>query len=114
MSEHSFTVDRRPKAKGRPLVTNTGHAYTDKGTREYELEVKDSYLKSNGPKFLGPVNVTISVYKDHTDVTIKDIDDNGCKLRGDLDNYIKSILDGLNKVAYLDDKQVYELQAEKR
>ena len=34
MSEHSFTIDRRPKAKGRPRVTNTGHAYTDKGTRE--------------------------------------------------------------------------------
>jgi Holliday junction resolvase RusA-like endonuclease len=114
MSEHSFTVNRRPKAKGRPRSTKTGHVYTPATTREYETAVKDAYKSSGGPKFLGPVNVNISVYKDHVDVTIKDIDDNGCKLRGDLDNYIKSILDGLNKVAYLDDKQVHELQAEKR
>jgi Holliday junction resolvase RusA-like endonuclease len=36
------------------------------------------------------------------------------KLRGDLDNYVKSLLDGLNGVAYEDDKQVVNLKAFKR
>jgi Holliday junction resolvase RusA-like endonuclease len=35
-------------------------------------------------------------------------------LRGDIDNYAKSILDGLNGVAYTDDKLVYKLQVTKR
>jgi Holliday junction resolvase RusA-like endonuclease len=36
------------------------------------------------------------------------------KLRGDVDNYVKSLLDGLNGVAYDDDKQVVNLHAYKR
>jgi Holliday junction resolvase RusA-like endonuclease len=32
--------------------------------------------------------------------------------RGDLDNYVKSIMDSLNGIAYQDDKQIYRLQAE--
>ena len=112
MSEHSFTVDRRPKAKGRPRSTKTGHVYTPATTREYEKAVKDAYKSSGGPKFEGPIEVNISVYKDHVDVTIKDIE-NESKLRGDADNYAKSILDGLNRVAYEDDKQVHTLHVEK-
>jgi Holliday junction resolvase RusA-like endonuclease len=36
------------------------------------------------------------------------------KLRGDVDNYVKSLLDGLNGVAYDDDKQIVNLKAFKR
>ena len=34
--------------------------------------------------------------------------------RADIDNYIKSVLDGLNKVAYADDRYIYKIEAEKR
>jgi Holliday junction resolvase RusA-like endonuclease len=113
MSKHEFRIERRPKAKGRPRATKTGHVYTDKSTREYETAVAEAYQSSNGPRFDGPVQITLNVYSNYADVTIESID-NESKLRGDLDNYIKSILDGLNKVAYLDDKQVYAIKANKR
>jgi len=35
------------------------------------------------------------------------------KRRRDVDNFLKPILDGLNKIAYLDDSQVYELTVSK-
>ena len=35
------------------------------------------------------------------------------KLRGDIDNYAKAVLDALNKIAYKDDKQVVSLYVEK-
>lgn len=113
MKKHEFRIERRPKAKGRPRATRTGHVYTDKGTRDYESFVKEAYELSNGPKFEGPVQIKIDVYSHHADVTIESIDVES-KLRGDLDNYIKSILDGLNKVAYIDDKQVFKIEAHKR
>jgi len=36
------------------------------------------------------------------------------KLRGDVDNYLKSLMDGLNGVAYDDDGQVVSVKAFKR
>jgi Holliday junction resolvase RusA-like endonuclease len=113
MNKHKFTIQRKPKAKGRPRATRTGHVYTDASTREYEAAVAEAYKSSGGPKFEGPVQVEINVYFNYADVTIESID-NESKLRGDLDNYVKSILDGLNKVAYLDDKQVHKIEAHKR
>lgn len=112
--KHSFTVNRRPKAKGRPRATKTGHVYTPKTTREYENAVKDAFLASGGEKFHGNVSVNINVYSHHVEVEIEEIDGEPSKLRGDLDNYVKSILDGLNKHAYLDDKQVHEIRAWKK
>jgi len=35
-------------------------------------------------------------------------------LRGDLDNYVKLLMDGLNGVAWLDDKQVTIITAVKQ
>lgn len=113
MKKHEFKIERRPKAKGRPRATKTGHVYTDKSTRDYETAVAEAYQSSGGPRFEGPVQVIVNVYSNYAEVTIESID-NESKLRGDLDNYIKSILDGLNKVAYLDDKQVFAIEAYKR
>ena len=35
----------------------------------------------------------------------------GLKTRGDLDNYVKTVADGLNGVAWYDDRQVVHLEA---
>lgn len=59
--------------------------------------------------------MTISLHRDKFTVTITE--DPSLKpafLRGDIDNYAKAILDGLNKVAYEDDKLVYKLVVTKK
>jgi crossover junction endodeoxyribonuclease RusA len=47
----------------------------------------------------GRVKLTIAVYRPAD--------------RGDLDNYLKALLDGIKGYAYLDDKQVYVIHARK-
>jgi len=112
MKTFTFTLPLKPKAKGRPRTGKWG-VYTDKATKEYEEAVKDAYIKAEGHKFEGPVQLTASFYSDKICITIRSIDATS-SLRGDLDNYIKSIMDGLNGVAYEDDKQVLNIKAYKR
>lgn len=92
-----FVVPGRPVPKGRPRLGVRGrkaYVYTPPETREYERLV-GWVAKSAGCRPVeGPVSVTLSVY---------------VKGRLDADNIAKSILDGLNGVAYEDDDQVVEL-----
>ena len=41
-------------------------------------------------------------------------DEPDSKLRGDVDNYIKSVSDALNGVAYEDDRQIHKLSGRKK
>ena len=84
--------------------------YTDKATREYEQAIKDAY---DGPVFEGPVGMSVTFKKDKILVTITSIEQES-SLRGDIDNYIKSIMDGLNGAAYEDDGQVLNIKGYKR
>lgn len=68
------------------------------------------------PKFEGPVRVDLSFAVDGTSITITPVDlmDPITKpLRGDIDNYMKTVLDGLNGVAWDDDIQVVQVTAVK-
>jgi Holliday junction resolvase RusA-like endonuclease len=87
--------------------------YTDKATREYEKAVKDAYVAAGGQMFDGPVSMSVTFTKNKITISLKQIEGESC-LRGDIDNYIKSIMDGLNGVAYADDGQVLNLKAHKR
>jgi len=84
--------------------------YTDKSTREYEQAIKDAY---NGPLFEGPVSMSVTFTKDKITITLSEMEGQS-SLRGDIDNYVKSIMDGLNGVAYKDDGQVLNIRAHKR
>jgi Holliday junction resolvase RusA-like endonuclease len=50
----------------------------------------------------------------YVSVTPLDSEEQASKLRGDLDNYVKLLMDGLNGVAWLDDKQVHIINASKQ
>ena len=97
MTVYSITIPGRPVPKGRPRLGYRGqkaYVYTPPKTREYERLV-GWVAKSAGCRPVeGPVSVALSVY---------------VKGRLDADNIAKSILDGLNGVAYEDDDQVVEL-----
>ena len=105
----------RPLSKGRPrFVRKTGHTYTPKETLNYEKEIAQLY---NGPKFAeGPIWVSLTFDQYKTTIEIKEMDAETTlsKLRGDIDNYAKAILDGLNGVAFTDDKQIMRLDLRKK
>lgn len=113
VKRHSFVIQGKPKVKGRPRFTKNGRAYTDSKTREAEQKIKDSYLDSNGPIFTSPVNISITLFNDRTEVTITELDCAFSTLQGDVDNYVKAIMDGLHDVAFGNDKIVQELSAVK-
>lgn len=91
-------------------MTKGGTTYTPKATQEYEKAVAAAY---DGPMFEGPVSMQIDLYWESAHVRISDYESEKASLQGDVDNYAKSISDALNKVAYTDDKLVYELTVRK-
>jgi len=110
---HKQIFNFRPKAKQRPRMTRTGRTYTPTQTKEYEQSIADAY---SGVLFAkGPLHVTLIFDNDKTEITIQSVQDesNPSKLRGDIDNYAKSVLDGLNGIAYTDDRQIVSLELRK-
>jgi len=102
MQAVKITVPGRPVPKGRPRLGVRGkkaYIYTPPATREYEKLV-GWIAKCSGCK---PLNGSLAV-KLHLFIRGRS---------GDVDNYCKSILDGLNGVAYQDDGQVVELLVRK-
>lgn len=131
-----FVVMGEPVAKQRPRVsTFNGYAraYTPKDTINYENKVLNCYLDKlkelNIPKETPYFDrndllyVKINIYFTLTkgDYGKKGLNKSGrekidnlyCNKHKDIDNLCKSVLDGLNGVAYLDDKQVCILDSAK-
>lgn len=99
-------------AKQRPR-SGRGHTYTPEPTKIAEKIIRDNFLAAVGPDFVpyeGPINVQVAMTKDKILLTIADMEarDNN-SMNGDIDNYLKTVLDALNGVAYVDDKQIDHL-----
>lgn len=86
------------------------HVYTPQQTIDEERAVGLAY---KGPRHEGPVSVRIDVYRalpaSRPKRTVSEPD----TVTPDADNIAKAVLDGLNGVAYVDDKQVVELHVYK-
>lgn len=110
--KHHQTFWFKPKVKQRPRLGRRGRVFTPAQTLEFERQVREAYEGFCADK---PVSITISLYKEKFTVTVTECGTlEPSPLRGDIDNYVKSILDGLNGVAYEDDRLVYKLQVTKR
>lgn len=102
MSEYALWVGGAPVPKERPRVVR-GHAYTPGRTRAWEETIAVAWRQAY-PGFEpleGPLGVHVLLVSPKL-------------LTGDLDNYAKSVLDGLNGLAWVDDQQIVHLELEKR
>ncbi len=95
--EYKIIIPGRPVPKGRPRFSKkhvyTPHAYTPERTKRYEELVGWRAKQVINTPLTGDVAVHMTIYA-------------SSKIQGDLDNYAKAILDGMNKIAYKDDKQI--------
>ena len=107
---YRFTIPGRPKSKSRPRFAR-GRAYTDKKTLDAEKRVAELY---KGPYFDGPVSLSFTFHPKKTVVTISALDEEISPLTADLTNLCKMVEDGLNGVAYSDDRLVQKLSARKK
>lgn len=120
----AFTIAGDPVGKERPRISKHGGMYTPKKTRDYEKLVAKSYMAEYRDvepfdKDV-PLDVTIIAYFEipKSDTKIKkEKKRNGEMLpviKCDIDNICKIILDGVQGVAFYDDKQVVDISAIKR
>lgn len=105
---YSFWHDAKPKVKERPRSGKVGgrKLYTPKATLDAEASLAAAY---EGPRFEGPVGMHICLFRNNTFVSLWDSGGGRSGLHGDLDNYAKLVMDGLQGVAYSNDKQVESL-----
>lgn len=103
-------------AKERPRTGRGGHTYTPKETREFESKVRKWGKDLGIPKVMYPLKVSLVIIDKTDDPVLL-----SCGLAGmifnsqnDVDNCEKAILDGLNKIAYDDDKQIVDVRARRR
>lgn len=115
-----ITIPGKPRGKGRPRFTQMGRVYTDDATAAYENLVKMAWLKEHPVRFDGPVSVCVVANYQIPASTPKKLQaqmrvgDIVPTVKPDLDNVVKAVLDGLNGVAFLDDKQIVKLTANKQ
>ena len=125
MSDPGWTikvfVPGEPVAKARPRMTRTGHVYTPSKTHHYEYKISLLGLKAMAGK--SPLEeslhidilIVVSVPKSWSEkrkneALAHQVYPTG---KGDLDNFVKSALDGLNGVIFKDDSQICSMNARK-
>lgn len=119
MSLVYFFVPGKVQGKARPRFSSrSGTVYTPGETKSYERQIAEAYQAQHGPCFEGAVTVIIeaifSIPKSWT--RAKKAEALAGKLppgKPDIDNILKVVLDGLNGIAYEDDKQVVLTQCKK-
>lgn len=97
-----FTIPGKPVGKERPRMGKNGKFYTPKRTRDFESLIRQvAIVARNRVKIYKPLDepVAVQIIIFHCNNQF-----------GDMDNIIKSILDGMNKIIYHDDKQVSEIK----
>lgn len=99
-------------AKQRPR-NGKGRTYTPTVTKNAEKFLRARFLEIVGADFQPidvPIGVSLALRKDDIDLTIHAYKAHEHRsLSGDIDNYSKTILDALNGVAWVDDKQIERL-----
>jgi Holliday junction resolvase RusA-like endonuclease len=122
MSVLRFVIPGEPRGKGRPRFGKSRAGFvsvrTDDKTAAYENLVKLAARQAGAVSIAGPLSVQISAYfvpppswsKKRRAAALAGHEAPG---RFDIDNISKAVLDGLNGIAFGDDKQIVTLFARK-
>ena len=118
-----FTVIGKIQPKQRPKFARIGgfiRTYTPKATLDYQKLVADSYLEKYGNlkplegALVMEINAFFNVPKSYSKKKKAELMGKpNTQHNGDVDNIAKSVLDGLNGVAYDDDTIIYDLHTRK-
>jgi crossover junction endodeoxyribonuclease RusA len=105
-------IQIKPQVKQRPRLGRRGRVYTPEKTLLHEAAIAQAWKKKFGRRkpLEGPVAVSIDFDKHGMWIEVSPTDHKSV-LRGDIDNYMKAVLDALNGIAYLDDKQISVLSS---
>jgi Holliday junction resolvase RusA-like endonuclease len=119
-----FTVYGHPVAKGRPRFSTRGKfpvAYTPEKTKTYETEVGMMAKVAMGASeaLEGALEAFIyvtfpiptSYSKKRTEACLNDLEKH--TKRPDLDNVIKAVIDGMDKIVFFNDSQITSIHATK-
>ena len=118
-----FTVFGEPQGKARPRFTRMGRAYTPKKTADYEKYIQEVFMDCY-PRWNKPLETDLKI----TVIAFFEPAESYSKrkkadcLEGlirphkkpDVDNIAKAVLDALNGLVYVDDKQITDLRVRKR
>lgn len=114
MKHVTFEVEGKPVPKARARVVTKGKrrfAFTPKKVKDWETIVKNEAKKHFEMPFAWPVMVSLTFYLHRPKTRRLEF---WVSTTPDLDNLEKSVLDGLNEVAYTDDKLVVVKSSSKR
>ena len=113
-----FIVDGKPQGKQRPRFSRISKTvYTPTKTAKYEKQIAKAYTDAGGKCIPAECYVSVSVSaffpvpKSYSKKKREDCLERRLRpdKKPDMDNILKVVLDALNRVSYVDDKQVVEL-----
>lgn len=111
---HRFNIN--PVPASRPRVSRWSTYYPKKYTKfKKDMEALTSEMETTPSEKLVSVELEfgIMIPKSWSKKKREELNNTYCSNNSDIDNYIKAILDSLNGIVYIDDKQVVELFAKK-
>jgi len=120
----NFVVPGKPSGKGRPRFRRFGNfvtTYSDANTVKTEKNIRDVFLekndKSNSDNDCGigiDMIFDMKIPESISNKKREELNNTPHTKKPDIDNLIKAVLDGLNKVAFKDDSQIFKLHCLKK
>lgn len=113
-----FIIPGEPIAKERPRLGKNGKVYTPRKTHNFETTCSLAYgnrPRLEGEKLRVEILFNFKVPKSYSKKQRnKALTDKIGPTKKDIDNCIKSVLDGLNGIAWKDDRYIHEVIAKKQ